>query len=77
MLETVPCDIILKLFASISTLYRHLRLELLEGVVAYHSGQIEKSRKSLTSAQAKFLQVSLSFFFLLVKLMTVAYCSLY
>ncbi|OIT36111.1 PREDICTED: NEDD8 ultimate buster 1 [Nicotiana attenuata] len=37
----------------------HLRLELLEGVVAYHSGQIEKSRKSLTSAQAKFLQLQI------------------
>ncbi|XP_059285554.1 uncharacterized protein LOC132039029 isoform X1 [Lycium ferocissimum] len=37
----------------------HLRLELLEGVVAYHSSQIEKSRKSLTSAQAKFLQLQI------------------
>ncbi|KAA8522942.1 hypothetical protein F0562_009365 [Nyssa sinensis] len=35
----------------------YLRLELLEGVVAYHSGQIEKSRKALTSAQAKFFQL--------------------
>ncbi|XP_057968287.1 uncharacterized protein LOC131157874 [Malania oleifera] len=35
----------------------HLRLELLEGVVAYHSGQFEKSRKSLTSAQAKYFQL--------------------
>ncbi|MED6157232.1 hypothetical protein PIB30_021430 [Stylosanthes scabra] len=34
----------------------HLRLELLEGVVAYHSGQIKKSRKSLLSAKAKFIQ---------------------
>ncbi|KAK7860768.1 nedd8 ultimate buster 1 [Quercus suber] len=30
---------------------------LLEGVVAYHSGQFDKSRKALTSAQAKFSQV--------------------
>ncbi|TMW90256.1 hypothetical protein EJD97_016005 [Solanum chilense] len=37
----------------------HLRLELLEGVVAYHSNQTEKSRKSLTSAQAKFLQLQI------------------
>ncbi|KAM4133292.1 hypothetical protein ACJW30_01G317400 [Castanea mollissima] len=35
----------------------HLRLELLEGVVAYHSGQFDKSRKALTSAQAKFSQL--------------------
>ncbi|KAG5594031.1 hypothetical protein H5410_035263 [Solanum commersonii] len=37
----------------------HLRLELLEGVVAYHSNQNEKSRKSLTSAQTKFLQLQI------------------
>lgn len=36
---------------------RYLRLELLEGVVAYHSGQVDKSRKVLTSAQEKFTQV--------------------
>ncbi|KAL6555122.1 hypothetical protein OROGR_006380 [Orobanche gracilis] len=35
----------------------HLRLELLEGVVAYHSGQLQKSKDTLTSAQAKFLQL--------------------
>ncbi|KAI9191259.1 hypothetical protein LWI28_005956 [Acer negundo] len=35
----------------------HLRMELLEGVVAYHSGQFDKSRKALTSAQAKFFQL--------------------
>ncbi|XP_022749590.1 NEDD8 ultimate buster 1-like isoform X2 [Durio zibethinus] len=35
----------------------HLRLELLEGVVAYHTGQFDKSRKALTSAQAKFSQL--------------------
>ncbi|KAK3213063.1 hypothetical protein Dsin_017769 [Dipteronia sinensis] len=35
----------------------HLRMELLEGVVAYHSGQFDKSRKALTSAQAKFVQL--------------------
>ncbi|KAK2661339.1 hypothetical protein Ddye_007872 [Dipteronia dyeriana] len=35
----------------------HLRMELLEGVVAYHSGQFDKSRNALTSAQAKFFQL--------------------
>jgi hypothetical protein len=35
----------------------YVRLELLEGVVAYYNGQTEKSRGSLTSAQAKYLQV--------------------
>ncbi|KAJ4952984.1 hypothetical protein NE237_029816 [Protea cynaroides] len=35
----------------------YLRLELLEGVVAYHSNKFEKSRKALTSAQAKYLQL--------------------
>ncbi|MED6157234.1 hypothetical protein PIB30_021432 [Stylosanthes scabra] len=35
----------------------HLRLELLEGVVAYHSGQLDKSRKALDSAKAKFVQL--------------------
>lgn len=37
--------------------HRYLRLELLEGVVAYHSGQVDKSMKVLTSAQEKFTQV--------------------
>ncbi|KAJ6992517.1 NEDD8 ultimate buster 1-like isoform X1 [Populus alba x Populus x berolinensis] len=40
-----------------SELALYLRLELLEGVVAYHSGQFDKSRKFLTSAQAKFLKL--------------------
>ncbi|XP_027353602.1 NEDD8 ultimate buster 1-like [Abrus precatorius] len=35
----------------------HLRLELLEGVVAYHSGQLERSREALASAKAKFVQL--------------------
>eukprot|EP00262_Sarcandra_glabra_P006040 TRINITY_DN1806_c0_g1_i1.p1 TRINITY_DN1806_c0_g1~~TRINITY_DN1806_c0_g1_i1.p1 ORF type:complete len:586 (-),score=141.30 TRINITY_DN1806_c0_g1_i1:263-1936(-) len=35
----------------------YLRLELLEGVVAYHSGLFELSQKSLTSAQAKYVQL--------------------
>ncbi|KAK6942206.1 hypothetical protein RJ641_027583 [Dillenia turbinata] len=35
----------------------HLRLELLEAVVAYHNGQFDKSRKALTSAQAKYFQL--------------------
>ncbi|CAK9134285.1 unnamed protein product [Ilex paraguariensis] len=38
----------------------HLRLELLEGVIAYHSGKLEKSREALTSAQAKYLQLQVS-----------------
>ncbi|CAK7338565.1 unnamed protein product [Dovyalis caffra] len=40
-----------------SELALYLRLELLEGVVAYHSGQFDKSRKYLTSAQAKFFEL--------------------
>ncbi|XP_022728808.1 NEDD8 ultimate buster 1-like, partial [Durio zibethinus] len=35
----------------------HKGLELLEGVVAYHNGQFDKSTKALTSAQAKFSQL--------------------
>ncbi|KAI4344215.1 hypothetical protein L6164_011466 [Bauhinia variegata] len=35
----------------------HLRLELLEGVVAYHSGRLDKSKEAMTSAKAKFLQL--------------------
>lgn len=35
----------------------HLRMELLEGVAAYHSGQFDKSRNALTSAQEKFFQL--------------------
>ncbi|CAL0304898.1 unnamed protein product [Lupinus luteus] len=38
----------------------HLRLELLEGVVAYHNGQLEKSRKALASAKAKFVKLQVS-----------------
>uniref|UniRef100_A0A3N7G865 UBA domain-containing protein n=1 Tax=Populus trichocarpa TaxID=3694 RepID=A0A3N7G865_POPTR len=40
-----------------SELALYLRLELLEGVVAYHSGQFNKSRKFLASAQEKFFQL--------------------
>ncbi|XP_076910998.1 uncharacterized protein LOC143568827 [Bidens hawaiensis] len=35
----------------------HLRLELLEGVVAYHSGDIEKAKASLNSARSRYLQL--------------------
>ncbi|CAD6259336.1 unnamed protein product [Miscanthus lutarioriparius] len=35
----------------------YVRLELLEGVVAYHNGHVEKARGSLTSAHAKYLQL--------------------
>ncbi|KAE8711257.1 protein OS-9-like [Hibiscus syriacus] len=38
----------------------HMRLELLEGVVAYHNGQFDKSKMALTSAQAKFSQLQVS-----------------
>ncbi|KAF8393111.1 hypothetical protein HHK36_021352 [Tetracentron sinense] len=38
----------------------HLRLELLEGVVAYHNDQFEKSLKALTSAQDKYSQLQVS-----------------
>ncbi|GMH18984.1 hypothetical protein Nepgr_020825 [Nepenthes gracilis] len=38
----------------------YLRLELLEGVVAYHNGQFEKSRESLTSAQTKLCKLQVS-----------------
>lgn len=37
--------------------FRYVRLELLEGVVAYHNGNTVKARESLTSAQAKYMQV--------------------
>ncbi|KAL2500577.1 ubiquitin-associated (UBA)/TS-N domain-containing protein [Forsythia ovata] len=35
----------------------YLRLQLLEGVVAYHSGQLQKSKEALTAAQAKYTQL--------------------
>ncbi|KAF5206712.1 Nedd8 ultimate buster [Thalictrum thalictroides] len=35
----------------------YMRLELLEGIVAYHSGQYDNCRKALTSAQAKYNQL--------------------
>ncbi|OMO61693.1 hypothetical protein COLO4_33364 [Corchorus olitorius] len=35
----------------------HMRLELLEGVVAYHNGQFDEARKALNAAQAKFSQL--------------------
>ncbi|XP_058753439.1 uncharacterized protein LOC131626621 [Vicia villosa] len=35
----------------------HLRLELLEGVVAFHTGQLEKSSQALASAKVKFVQL--------------------
>lgn len=35
----------------------HLRLELLEGVVAYHCGQFDRSMMALTSAQKKYFQL--------------------
>ncbi|KAL1326275.1 NEDD8 ultimate buster 1 isoform X3 [Arachis ipaensis] len=44
-------------YPELAFLHRHLRLELLEGVVTYHSGQLDKSRKALDSAKAKFNQL--------------------
>lgn len=41
---------------------RHLRLELLEGVAAYHSCKFDKAREAINSARAKYFQVSLSFY---------------
>lgn len=38
----------------------YLRLELLEGVVFFHSGDHEKSRKALNSAQIKFNQLQVA-----------------
>nr|GEU49213.1 putative reverse transcriptase domain-containing protein [Tanacetum cinerariifolium] len=35
----------------------HLRLELLEGIVAYHSGNIEKAKISLNSAKSRYSQL--------------------
>ncbi|KAF9614083.1 hypothetical protein IFM89_015082 [Coptis chinensis] len=35
---------------------RYVRLELLEGVVAYHNRRFDKCRKALTSAHSKYLQ---------------------
>ncbi|KAK4789817.1 hypothetical protein SAY86_017121 [Trapa natans] len=40
-----------------SEIVLHLRLELLEGVIAYHTGQFEDSRKALISAHSKVLQI--------------------
>ncbi|KAG7636106.1 putative UV excision repair protein Rad23 [Arabidopsis thaliana] len=37
----------------------YLRLELLEGVVAYHTGQNDKALNALKSAHAKFLQLQI------------------
>ncbi|XP_047944617.1 NEDD8 ultimate buster 1-like isoform X2 [Salvia hispanica] len=42
----------------------HLRMELLEGVIAYHHGHLQKSKNALSSAQSRYFQVpddSLSF----------------
>lgn len=38
-------------------------MELLEAVAAYHSGQFDKARNALTSAQAKFFQVIMNIIF--------------
>ncbi|WOK91620.1 hypothetical protein Cni_G00311 [Canna indica] len=37
----------------------YVRLELLEGVVAYHCGNFKEARKSLSSAQAKYTQLQI------------------
>ncbi|VFQ87987.1 unnamed protein product [Cuscuta campestris] len=46
-------------FFKVDAIWRHVRLELLEGVVAYHSGWLQKSRQSLSSAQAKYIQLQI------------------
>lgn len=38
----------------------YLRLELLEGVAAFHSGKLDKSREALTSAKARFSKLQVS-----------------
>lgn len=38
----------------------YVRLELLEGVVAFHSGQVDAARRSLMSAQKKFEELQIS-----------------
>ncbi|KAL3511245.1 hypothetical protein ACH5RR_030646 [Cinchona calisaya] len=38
----------------------YLRLELLEGIVAYHSGHFDNSKQALSSAQFKFFQLQVS-----------------
>ncbi|CAI0629510.1 unnamed protein product [Linum tenue] len=43
-----------------SELAVYMRLELLEAVVAYHSGQLEKSRRYLMSAQTKYKRLQVS-----------------
>ncbi|KAI3789766.1 hypothetical protein L2E82_02570 [Cichorium intybus] len=40
------------------SLFLHLRLELLEGIVAYHSGDIVKAKKSMNIARGRYLQLS-------------------
>jgi t-SNARE complex subunit (syntaxin) len=35
----------------------YVRLELLEGVVAYHNGHTEKALDSISSAKSKYMQV--------------------
>ncbi|KAL1547979.1 NEDD8 ultimate buster 1-like [Salvia divinorum] len=35
----------------------HLRMELLEGVIAYHRGHLQKSKDALSSAQTRYLQL--------------------
>ncbi|CAA3021610.1 NEDD8 ultimate buster 1 [Olea europaea subsp. europaea] len=38
----------------------YLRLQLLEGVIAYHNGQLQKSKEALTAAQAKYTQLQVT-----------------
>ncbi|XP_047944616.1 NEDD8 ultimate buster 1-like isoform X1 [Salvia hispanica] len=35
----------------------HLRMELLEGVIAYHHGHLQKSKNALSSAQSRYFQL--------------------
>ncbi|CAA3010803.1 NEDD8 ultimate buster 1 [Olea europaea subsp. europaea] len=38
----------------------YLRLQLLEGVIAYHNGQLQKSKEALTAVQAKYTQLQVT-----------------
>ena len=52
----------------VSSLFcRYLRLELLEGIVAFHCGRFEAAEKLLRSAHTKYNQVFTTMFFSNIK----------
>lgn len=60
-ISVIICRVVLHSFVKEDLLFllaRYVRLELLEGVVAYHTGQNDKALNALKSAHAKLLQVS-------------------